>query len=139
MDRKSNHSAPVLTDPALMNKSRLGIHSSSYSPPGVVFSPGLFITMQRKKSIKLDDVRASSWLDSMKSSSPTHRKIAKDSGTELLSADADAVYHNWMVILPLSWLTFSFFCTVEIFYYLIDLQFWLCSSSIHLRFQLLST
>ena len=109
MDRKSNHSAPVLTDPALMNKSRLGIHSSSYSPPGVVFSPGLFITMQRKKSIKLDDVRASSWLDSMKSSSPTHRKIAKDSGTELLSSDADAAYRNWMVILPLSWLTFSFF------------------------------
>ncbi|XP_057509225.1 probable trehalose-phosphate phosphatase G isoform X2 [Actinidia eriantha] len=82
-----------------MNKSRLGIHSSLYSPPGVVFSPGLFITMQRKKSIKLDDVRASSWLDSMKSSSPTHRKIAKDSGTELLSSDA-AAYRNWMLKYP---------------------------------------
>ncbi|GFY81975.1 hypothetical protein Acr_02g0002150 [Actinidia rufa] len=100
MDRKSNHSAPVLADPALMNKSRLGIHSSLYSPPGVVFSPGLFITMQRKKSIKLDDVRASSWLDSMKSSSPTHRKIAKDSGTELLSSDAAAAYRNWMLKYP---------------------------------------
>ncbi|XP_057473842.1 probable trehalose-phosphate phosphatase F [Actinidia eriantha] len=100
MDRKSNHSAPVLTDPTLMNKSRLGIHSSLYSPPGVVFSPGLFITMQRKKSIKLEDIRSSSWLDSMKSSSPTHRKIAKDSGIEPLSADADAAYRNWMLKYP---------------------------------------
>ncbi|GFZ00237.1 haloacid dehalogenase-like hydrolase (HAD) superfamily protein [Actinidia rufa] len=53
--------------------------------------------IMRKKSIELDDVRATSWLDSMKSSSPTHRKIAKNSGTELLSSDADAAYRNWML------------------------------------------
>ncbi|GFZ00269.1 haloacid dehalogenase-like hydrolase (HAD) superfamily protein [Actinidia rufa] len=56
--------------------------------------------MQRKESIKLDDVRAMFWLDSMKSSSLTHRKIAKDSGTELLSSDADAAYRNWMLKYP---------------------------------------
>ncbi|GFZ00275.1 hypothetical protein Acr_13g0016740 [Actinidia rufa] len=75
MDRKSNRSAPVLMDPAPMNKSR-------------------------KESIKLDDVRTRSWLDSMKSSSLTHRKIAKCSGTELLSSDADVAYRNWMLKYP---------------------------------------
>ncbi|GFZ00238.1 haloacid dehalogenase-like hydrolase (HAD) superfamily protein [Actinidia rufa] len=36
----------------------------------------------------------------MKSWSPTHRKIAKDSGTKLLSSDADAAYCNWMLKYP---------------------------------------
>ncbi|KAL6977625.1 trehalose-phosphatase [Sarracenia purpurea var. burkii] len=98
MDMKSNHSAPVLTDPAPMNKSRLGIHSSLYSPPGVVFSAGLFLT---------DDVRSSSWLDAMKSSSPTHRKIAKDSGTELVSTDTDVAYRNWMLKYPSALASFA--------------------------------
>ncbi|KAH7841454.1 hypothetical protein Vadar_030063 [Vaccinium darrowii] len=96
VDRKSNDCAPVLTDPAQMNKSGLGIHSSLCSPQGVVFSPGHFLTGPRKKTVAFDDVRTSSWLDAMKSSSPTHRKLVKDSGTELVSTDADVAYRNWM-------------------------------------------
>lgn len=98
MDRKSSDSAPVLTDPAPMNKSRLGLHSSLHSPQGVVFSS---VTGSKKKTVALDDVRTSSWLDAMKSSSPTHRKLAKDSGTELVPTGADVAYHNWMVNFPL--------------------------------------
>ncbi|KAL7214463.1 hypothetical protein ACSBR1_026803 [Camellia fascicularis] len=100
MDVKSNHSAPVLADPAPMNNTRLGIHSSLYSPPGVVFSHGLYLTIPRKKTNTLDDFRSSSWLDAMKSSSPTHRKITKDSGTDLVSMDADVAYRNWMLKYP---------------------------------------
>ncbi|KAL7183980.1 hypothetical protein ACSBR2_026203 [Camellia fascicularis] len=100
MDVKSNHSAPVLADPAPMNNTRLGIHSSLYSPPGVVFSHGLYLTIPRKKTNTLDDFRSSSWLDAMKSSSPTHRKITKDSGTDLVSTDADVAYRNWMLKYP---------------------------------------
>ncbi|XP_028104339.1 trehalose-phosphate phosphatase A-like isoform X3 [Camellia sinensis] len=36
----------------------------------------------------------------MKSSSPTHRKITKDSGTDLVSTDADVAYRNWMLKYP---------------------------------------
>ncbi|KAF5947595.1 hypothetical protein HYC85_013552 [Camellia sinensis] len=100
MDVKSNHSAPVLADPAPMNNTRLGIHSSLYSSPGVVFSHGLYLTIPRKKTNTLDDFRSSSWLDAMKSSSPTHRKITKDSGTDLVSTDADVAYRNWMLKYP---------------------------------------
>ncbi|CAL5407687.1 unnamed protein product [Camellia sinensis] len=100
MDVKSNHSAPVLADPAPMNNTRLGIHSSLYSPPGVVFSHGLYLTIPRKKTNTLDDFRSSSWLDAMKSSSPTYRKITKDSGTDLVSTDADVAYRNWMLKYP---------------------------------------
>ncbi|XP_058181674.1 probable trehalose-phosphate phosphatase F isoform X3 [Rhododendron vialii] len=99
-DRKSSDSAPVLTDPAPMNKSRLGLHSSLHSPQGVVFSSGLFLTGSKKKTVALDDVRTNSWLDAMKSSSPTHRKLAKDSGTELIPTGADVAYHNWMLKYP---------------------------------------
>lgn len=101
VDRKSSESAPVLTDPAPMNKSRLGLHSSLHSPQGVVFSPGLFLTGSKKKTVALDDVRTSSWLDAMKSSSPTHRKLEKDSVTELVPTGADVAYCNWMVNFPL--------------------------------------
>ncbi|KAL7001698.1 trehalose-phosphatase [Sarracenia purpurea var. burkii] len=100
MDLKSNHNAPVLTESAPMNKSRLSIHSSLYSPPGVVFSPGLFLTIPRKKPFAVDDFRSSSWLDAMTSSSPTHKKKAKDSGTELVSTDTDIAYRNWMLKYP---------------------------------------
>ncbi|XP_052186464.1 trehalose-phosphate phosphatase A-like isoform X2 [Diospyros lotus] len=79
-----------------MNESRLGIHSSLYSPPAVVFSSGIFSTIPRKKTLILDDVRSNSWLDAMKSSSPTHSKRQ----TELVSTDTDATYSNWMLTYP---------------------------------------
>lgn len=102
MDLKSNHTSPVMTDPPPLSKSRLGVHSSllPYSPPGA-FSP-LLLTIPRKKTGILDDVRSCSWLDAMKSSSPPHRKITKDVNNEFASSDADIAYRTWMVLLSSS-------------------------------------
>ncbi|OAY30495.1 trehalose-phosphate phosphatase A isoform X1 [Manihot esculenta] len=97
MDLKSNHTAPVLTDPAPISKSRLGVHSSllPYSP-GTAFSSNLFLTIPWKKTGVLDDVRSSSWLDAMKSSSPTHKRITKENA----SADNDVAYATWTLKYP---------------------------------------
>ncbi|KAJ4956617.1 hypothetical protein NE237_013400 [Protea cynaroides] len=103
MDLKSNHVAPVLTDQPSINKSRLGIPSNqlSYSPPGASFSSSLYPT-PRKKPIpgKLDDVRASGWLDAMKSSSPPRKMITKELNIEVASDDADVAYRCWMFKYP---------------------------------------
>lgn len=102
MDLKSNHTAPVLTDPVPLSKSRLRVHSTlfPYSPPGAAFSPELFLTVPRKKTGVLDDVRSSSWLDAMKASSPPHRKITKAFNNEFPSSDADFAYRAWMLNYP---------------------------------------
>lgn len=121
MDLKSNHSAPVLTDPPPINKSRFGIRSNRlpYSPPGAAFSPGLLLTIPRKKTGVLDDVRSSSWLDAMKSSSPTHKKITKDFNTEPTSTDADAPYRTWLVNFA-PFLSCSFSCLYLLEPYMAD-------------------
>lgn len=102
MDLKPNHTAPVLADPAPISKSRLGVHSGllPYAPAAVAFSPNLFLTVPRKKTGILDDVRASSWLDAMKSSSPPHKKT-REFNKELVSADTDVAYSTWMVVVSL--------------------------------------
>ncbi|XP_069151189.1 trehalose-phosphate phosphatase A isoform X2 [Solanum lycopersicum] len=102
MDLKSNTS-PVVTDPAPLTPSRLGIHSAlmPYSPALPTFSPTLFLTIPRKKPGILDDVRSNTWLvDAMKSSSPTHRKKSKDSTAELASNENDLAYRIWMLKYP---------------------------------------
>lgn len=100
MDLKSNHTSPVLTESAPIGKSRLGVHSSllPYSPPGAAFSSNLLLTIPRKKTGILDDVRSNSWLDAMKASSPPHKKITKDLNNGLALADTDVAYRNWLVI-----------------------------------------
>jgi trehalose 6-phosphate phosphatase len=77
MDLKSNHASPVLTDPAPINKSRLG-HSSllPYSQPGASLSSTKYMTIPRKKPGKLDDVRSNGWLDAMISSSPPRKRVS---------------------------------------------------------------
>ncbi|XP_043725368.1 probable trehalose-phosphate phosphatase F [Telopea speciosissima] len=105
MDLKSNHSAPVLTDPVPISKSRLGgIHSSllPYSPPGVVFPSSLYLTIPRKKPIpgKFDDVRSSGWLDAMISSSPPRKKLTIELNVEVAPNDADIAYSSWMLKYP---------------------------------------
>lgn len=101
MELKSNHSLPVLTDPAPISNSRLGIPSSllPHLPPASAFSSGLSLTVPRKKPIpgKLDDVRASGYLDAMKSSSPPRNKFIKDFNNEVASNENDAAYNSWLV------------------------------------------
>ncbi|KGN57297.2 hypothetical protein Csa_009784 [Cucumis sativus] len=102
MDLKSNHNSPILTDPAPISKSRLGVHLNMLpyvSAPGVGFSPNMLL-IPRKKTGVLDDVRASSWLDAMKSSSPPPNRISKDDMNELPSLDPDILYRNWMIKYP---------------------------------------
>ncbi|QHN99854.1 Trehalose-phosphate phosphatase A [Arachis hypogaea] len=101
MDLKSNHT-PVLADAAPITKSRLGVHSSllPYSPTGATFPHGMLLTIPRKKTGLLEDVRSSSWLDAMKSSSPPPRKITKDVSHGFASHESDAAYFNWLLKYP---------------------------------------
>jgi len=102
MDLKSNHSAPVLTDSAPLGKSRLGGHHGLFpcSPSGgAAFSPNLWLSIPKKKTGVLDDVRSIGWLDAMKSSSPPHKNFNKDINIELSSPDPEAAYRTWLVIL----------------------------------------
>lgn len=101
MELKSSHTSPVLADPAPLKESMLGIHSGllPYSPAGTAFSSALFLTIPRRKPGILDDVRSCAWLDAMKSSSPTHNKVAKDPSSEQSSNDSDNAYRYWTVLL----------------------------------------
>ncbi|KAK7322447.1 hypothetical protein VNO77_25827 [Canavalia gladiata] len=103
MDLKPNHT-PVLTDTATLrrSKSRLGVPSGHlpYSPTGAAFPHGHTVTIPRKKTGILDDVRWSGWLDAMKSSSPTHNKVSKDVSNGIASSDADAAYFTWLLKFP---------------------------------------
>ncbi|KAG6753402.1 hypothetical protein POTOM_043470 [Populus tomentosa] len=103
MDLKSNHSAPVLTDSAPLSKSRLRGYRGlmlPYSPSGAPFSPNLLLSIPRRKTGVLDDVRSCGWLDAMKSSSPTHKKFAKDINHELSSPDPEVAYRTWLLKYP---------------------------------------
>ncbi|RWV90164.1 hypothetical protein BHE74_00048747 [Ensete ventricosum] len=101
MDMKSNHNSPVLTDPVPLSKSRLGLPSNitPYSPVSTPYSTSsLYLQIPRRKSGKLDDVRATGWLDAMKASSPPRKKLMnKDITSESQPDETDAVYHTWMV------------------------------------------
>lgn len=112
MDLKSSHTSPVLADPAPMNLSILGVQHSSllpYSSPRAAFSPCLLLTIPRKKTGILDDVRSSGWLDAMKSSSPPPMKITKAVNNEYASYDADVAYNAWKVfLLPVVIFSFRF-------------------------------
>lgn len=98
MERKSNLASPVLTDPAPLNKSSLGIHSSLLPYPSAAPSySGKYAAIPRKKPGKLEDVRSNGWLDAMKSSSPPRKKLLKDFISEVSSEDSETAYRSWMV------------------------------------------
>ncbi|KAG9149301.1 hypothetical protein Leryth_003270 [Lithospermum erythrorhizon] len=100
MGLTSTKGAPVLNDPAPINKSLLVIHSGLLSCPqsGNTFTNG-GLTIPKKKPGKLDDVRSNSWLDAMNASSPPRKKILKDLNGDFPSED-DIAYHAWMVKYP---------------------------------------
>ncbi|CAA7391667.1 unnamed protein product [Spirodela intermedia] len=104
MDMKSGNNSPVLADPVPANKSRLGMRSQllSFTSGSSACSSGSYLQIPWKKTIpgKLDDVRASGWLDAMISSSPPHKKPNKDAGVECSSSDSDAVYRSWTLRYP---------------------------------------
>lgn len=89
MDLNINKTPPVLSDPAPVNKSRLG---SS-------FPSGRFMMNSRKKIPKLDDVRSNGWLDAMISSSPPRKRLVKDFNIEIAPED-DFAQRAWMLEYP---------------------------------------
>lgn len=98
MDLKSNHSAPVLTDPAPISKSRLGIHSNllPYSSSSTGLYPSMpSLTIPRRKLGNLDDNRGR-LLDAMQSSSPPHKKLNMEFLVDDTSIDNDP-YALWLV------------------------------------------
>ncbi|XP_024996486.1 probable trehalose-phosphate phosphatase F [Cynara cardunculus var. scolymus] len=96
MDLSSANASPVLADPALINQTRLGFHSSVFTrSSGTSFS-----LIPKKKPGKFDDVLSNGWLDAMQSSSPPSKKMLKDVGVELASDDNDLVYYSWMLKYP---------------------------------------
>ncbi|XP_050229155.1 probable trehalose-phosphate phosphatase F [Mercurialis annua] len=101
MDIKSSNSSPVLTDPAPINKSRLGIHSNmlTYSQSGTSFSSGNH-NIPRRKPGKLDDVRSNGWLDAMKASSPPRKKLSKNFSIEIAPDESDIAYYSWILKYP---------------------------------------
>ncbi|KNA17803.1 hypothetical protein SOVF_076230 [Spinacia oleracea] len=95
---------PVLADPAPIKKSRLSLHSSllpySPQPQRALFTTGMLLSIPRKKTGVLDDVRAAAWLDSMKSSSPPPKKFPYDANPEQDSSDVDVAYRAWTLNYP---------------------------------------
>ncbi|CAO2839042.1 unnamed protein product [Amaranthus hypochondriacus] len=94
---------PVLADPAPIKKSRLSMHSSilPYSPqPQRALFTGMLLSIPRKKTGVLDDVRITAWLDAMKSSSPPPKKFTYDANAEQDSSDVDVRYRAWMLNYP---------------------------------------
>jgi len=59
----------------------------------------MYITTPRRKPVpsKLDDVRASGWLDAMQSSSPPRKKLNKEYSVDSESDEADSAYRTWLV------------------------------------------
>ncbi|XP_010539763.1 PREDICTED: probable trehalose-phosphate phosphatase F [Tarenaya hassleriana] len=101
MELNSNHTSSVLTDPAPVNKSRLGVPSAlvPFSQSATSFSSGKFIMSPRRKLAKIDDVRSNGWLDAMKSSSPPRKKLIKDFNVEVATED-DFAHRKWLLKYP---------------------------------------
>ncbi|CAI9093773.1 OLC1v1029344C1 [Oldenlandia corymbosa var. corymbosa] len=101
MDLKSSKPSPVLTDPALMDKSRLGIRGLlPCTQGGPSFSTSV-LAIPKRRPVKLDDVRSNGWLDAMKASSPPRKKSMKSVNLEVVSDDSsETAYRSWMIKYP---------------------------------------
>lgn len=94
---------PVIADTTPISKSIMGIPvPTPFSPSrGAVVSPSLFLTIPRKKSGVLEDVRSSSWLDAMVASSPPPKKFPTGANSGVEAADnGDLEYLAWTCKYP---------------------------------------
>nr|GMD70330.1 trehalose-phosphate phosphatase A-like isoform X1 [Ipomoea batatas] len=79
-----------------VNNLRIGIASLlHYSTAGTSFSHKLFLTIPR-----IEPVQSNTWLDEMKSSSPTHKNRNKDHSIDHISNENDDLYYNWTIRYP---------------------------------------
>ncbi|XP_010442648.1 PREDICTED: trehalose-phosphate phosphatase A isoform X1 [Camelina sativa] len=96
MDIKSGHSSPVMTDSPPLSNARLTIRQNRipYSSAAALSqNSNLLLTVPRKKTGVLDDVKSNCWLDAMKSSSPPPTLVNKDN---ISSEATDMTYREWM-------------------------------------------
>ncbi|WJX36479.1 trehalose-phosphatase [Trifolium repens] len=104
MELKGNHTLLGETATLTRTRSRLGAgtpSSLSCSPTATsTFLHGPSLTIPRKKIGILDDVRSNGWLDAMRSSSPTRKKISMDVGHSVATSEADAAYLTWLLEFP---------------------------------------
>ncbi|GAU16329.1 hypothetical protein TSUD_116780 [Trifolium subterraneum] len=104
MELKGNHTLLAETATLTRTRSRLGTASPSSlscSPTSTpTFLHGPSLTIPRKKIGILDDVLSNGWLDAMRSSSPTRKKISMDVGHGVASSEADAAYLTWLLEFP---------------------------------------
>ncbi|WVZ57571.1 hypothetical protein U9M48_007940 [Paspalum notatum var. saurae] len=100
MDLKTGLNSPVIADhlPTLALPATVMTFTTPTSFP----SPGLCLNTSKKLPLpgKIEEVRASGWLDLMMASSPTRKRQIKDVVTETQSDDLDLQYRNWMVNYP---------------------------------------
>ncbi|TVU31750.1 hypothetical protein EJB05_23448 [Eragrostis curvula] len=101
MDLKTSLGSPVIADPlpTLVLPSAVMTFTTPTSFP----SPGLYLnTSSKKKPLpgKIEEVRASGWLDLMMASSPTRKRQIKDVVNDVQADDHDLQYCNWMVDYP---------------------------------------
>ncbi|KAK4745468.1 hypothetical protein SAY87_011780 [Trapa incisa] len=109
MDLKTNHASPVLTESSSVNISRLAFRQNMLpcSSPTAVLSTGLHLTVPRKKTGILDDVRSTGWLDAMIASSPPPKRVTRDANEKDGAADTELSYQTWMVKYPSGLNTFE--------------------------------
>ncbi|CAH8330418.1 unnamed protein product [Eruca vesicaria subsp. sativa] len=109
MDVNSGHSSPVMTDSPQISNSRLTVRQNRLPPysssTAASQNNNLLLTVPRKKTGIIDDVKANAWLDAMIASSPTPAIVNKDN----ISSDAttDMTYHEWTLKYPSALNTFE--------------------------------
>jgi trehalose 6-phosphate phosphatase len=97
MDLKTGLNSPVLADhlPTLALPAAVMTFTTPTSFP----SPGLCLNTTKKIPLpgKVEEVRATGWLDLMMASSPTRKRQIKDVVNDTQADDLDLQYRNWMV------------------------------------------
>jgi trehalose 6-phosphate phosphatase len=97
MDLKTGLNSPVVADhlPTLALPAAVMTFTTPTSFP----SPGLCLNTTKKIPLpsKIEEVRATGWLDLMMAASPTRRRQIKDVINDTQADDLDLQYRNWMV------------------------------------------
>ncbi|CAL4915485.1 unnamed protein product [Urochloa decumbens] len=100
MDLKTGLSSPVIADH--LPTIALPAAVMTFTTPTSFPSPGLCLNTTKKIPLpgKIEEVRATGWLDLMMASSPTRKRQVKDVVSDTQTGDVDLQYHNWTVDYP---------------------------------------
>ncbi|CAN6311971.1 unnamed protein product [Urochloa humidicola] len=100
MDLKTGLNSPVIADH--LPTIALPAAVMTFTTPTSFPSPGLCLNPTKKIPLpgKIEEVRATGWLDLMMASSPTRKRQIKDVVSDTQADDVDLQYHNWMVDYP---------------------------------------